>query len=165
MHTQLPSPKAGALKTIFLSTLVAGSLDISAACLYYAVILHKTSATKILQSIASGTFGKAAYEEGLRTALIGLSLHFFIAFIFAALYFFMFPRLRFLRRNTILAGVVYGIFVWLVMNVIVLPITFNLAPVFAVTNVLPGVIILIIAIGLPVSFITRAYYNRRNTSI
>lgn len=46
------------VRTIVSSGLVAGTLDITAAILIYAGILHKTTAEKILQSIASGIFKK-----------------------------------------------------------------------------------------------------------
>lgn len=72
--------KAGA---IFLSGLIAGTLDILAAFFFYAILFQKTTAIKILQSIASGVFKKEAYSGGAQMAWYGLGFHFIIAIVFA----------------------------------------------------------------------------------
>jgi len=145
--------------TILTSGLIAGTLDILAAILIYAVILQKTTAVKILQSIASGVFKKEAYTGGSQMALYGLLLHYFIALAFALLYFLVYPYLPFLKKNTIISGFLYGIFVWLVMSFIVLPIAFPLLPEkhFDFPLIL-SMLILMFCIGLPIALLTRKYY-------
>ena len=144
--------------TIFLSGLIAGTLDILAAVIIYSVILEKTTAVKILQSIASGIFKKEAYTGGSQMAWYGLGLHYLIAFIFAWFYFMIYPYFPFLKKNLILSGVLYGIFVWIIMNLIVLPIAFPLLPEkhFDFPLIL-SVLILIVCIGLPIASITRKF--------
>src|SRR4051812_35454109 len=114
--------------TIFLSGLIAGTLDILAALIIYDLILQKTPSIKILQSIASGIFKKEAYSGGSQMALYGLLLHYFIALTFAWFYFTIYPYFNFLRKNTLLSGILYGIFVWIVMNLLVLPTVFPTLP-------------------------------------
>ncbi|WP_029273539.1 hypothetical protein [Flavobacterium sp. KJJ] len=145
---------------VFLSGLIAGTLDIVAAITVYSIILNKTTGIKILQSIASGIFKKEAYTGGSSMALIGLLLHYFIAFTFAWLYFILYPRLSFLKKNALLSGIVYGIFVWIIMNLIVLPIVFPVLPEkhFDFPLML-SILILIVCIGIPISFITKKYYS------
>jgi len=145
--------------TILTSGLIAGTLDILAAILIYAVILQKTTGVKILQSIASGVFKKEAYTGGSQMALYGLLLHYFIALAFALLYFLVYPYLPFLKKNTIISGILYGIFVWLVMSFIVLPIAFPLLPEkhFDFPLIL-SMLILMFCIGLPIALLTRKYY-------
>jgi len=145
--------------TILTSGLIAGTLDILAAILIYAVILQKTTAVKILQSIASGVFKKGAYTGGSQMALYGLLLHYFIALAFALFYFIVYPYLPFLKKNTIISGILYGIFVWLVMSFIVLPIAFPLLPEkhFDFPLIL-SILILMFCIGLPIALLTRKYY-------
>lgn len=146
------------IRAIVLSGLVAGTLDMLTALLVYTVILKKTSAIKILHSIASGVFGKAAYEGGTEMALYGLAFHFLIAFSFAIGYFMMFPYLTFLRHYPIINGLLYGVFVWMVMNLVVLPLVFtNRAP-LTLEGVAIGMSILMCMIGLPVALITNKYY-------
>lgn len=148
--------------TIFLSGLIAGTLDILAAVIIYAVVLEKTTAIKILQSIASGVFKKEAYTGGTQMAWYGLGFHYLIAFIFAWFYFIIYSYLPFLKKNVILSGILYGILVWIIMNLIVLPIVFPLLPEKHFDfPLLLSILILIVCIGLPISSITRKYYSFR----
>ncbi|OMQ10552.1 DUF1440 domain-containing protein [[Flexibacter] sp. ATCC 35103] len=148
--------------TIFLSGLIAGTLDILAAVIVYAVLLEKTTAIKILKSIASGIFKKDAYTGGSQMAWYGLGLHYIIAFTFAWFYFIIYPYLPFLKKNAIISGFLYGIFVWIVMNLIVLPIVFPLLPEKHFDfPLLLSILILMFCIGLPIASITRKYYSFR----
>lgn len=149
--------KAG---TIFLAGLIAGTLDILAAIFFYAILFQKTTAIKILQSIASAVFKKEAYTGGSQMVWLGLGLHFLIALIFAWFYFTIYPYLEFLKKNVLFSGFAYGIFVWIVMNFIVLPIVFPVLPAKHLDfPLLLSILILIFFIGLPIAFITRKYYS------
>lgn len=146
--------------TIFLAGLIAGTLDILAAIFFYAILFQKTTAIKILQSIASAVFKKETYTGGPQMAWYGLGFHFLIAMIFAWFYFTIYPHISFLKRNVIFSGFVYGIFVWVVMNLIVLPIAFPVLPAKSLDFALIlSVLILIFCIGLPIAFIARKYYS------
>jgi uncharacterized membrane protein YagU involved in acid resistance len=146
--------------TVFLSGLIAGTLDILAAIAIYAVILQKTTPIKILQSIASGVFKKEAYTNGSQMAWYGLGFHFLIAILFAWFYFIIYPYLPFLKKNAFVSGIIYGIFVWIVMNLIVLPIVFPVLPPKGLDfPTLLSVLILVFCVGLPIAFITKKYYT------
>ncbi|MCF0069838.1 DUF1440 domain-containing protein [Dyadobacter sp. CY261] len=146
--------------TILSATLVAGTLDILAAFLVYAVILEKTSPARILMSISSGIFGKAAYSGGTPMIITGLLLHFVIAFIFTVFYYLILPGLAFLRKRKLLSGVLYGIFIWLVMNLGVLQIVFKGMPMPDPNAALIGMGIVIVAVGIPISYIVSASGRR-----
>jgi hypothetical protein len=147
-------------KTIVSAGLTAGILDLTAAILVYAVFLQKTTAIKILQSIASGIFKKDAYSGGPEMAVYGVLLHFFIAFIFAWFYFKIYSYIPFFHINALLSGLAYGFFVWVVMNLIVLPIVFPILPEKHFDfPLLLSIIIIICCIGMPIAFITRKYYT------
>ncbi|SHM01639.1 DUF1440 domain-containing protein [Flavobacterium chilense] len=146
-------------KTILRSGLVAGTFDVTAAIVVYAVILQKTTGIKILQSIASAIFKKDAYDGGLPMAFCGLVFHYLIALSFAWFYFIIYPYLPFLKKNAIISGFLYGIFVWVIMNLIVLPIAFPVLPEKHLDFPLfLSMLILMFCIGLPIAFITRNYY-------
>lgn len=146
--------------TLFLSGLIAGTLDILAAILVYSYILHKTTAIKILQSIASGIFKKDAYTGGSQMALYGLLLHYFIALVFAWFYFTIYPYFSFIKKNTLFSGILYGIFVWIVMNLVVLPTVFPVLPEKHLDfPLLLSILILICCIGIPIAFITKKHYS------
>jgi hypothetical protein len=150
-------------KTILLSGFIAGSLDMSTALLVYVAILQKTTVMRLLQSIASGVFGKEAYAGGTTTALYGLGFHFLIAFSFAIAYFILYPYIGLFRKQRLISAFVYGIFVWCVMNLLVLPLVMH-RPAILNWNAFLGAAILICMIGLPVSFITHAYYTVKDKS-
>lgn len=146
--------------TIFLSGLIAGTLDILAALIIYDLILQKTPSIKILQSIASGIFKKEAYSGGSQMALYGLLLHYFIALTFAFFYFTIYPYFNFLKKNTLLSGILYGIFVWIIMNLLVLPTVFPALPEKHLDfPLILSMLILIFCIGIPIAFITRKHYS------
>ncbi|MET7258623.1 DUF1440 domain-containing protein [Dyadobacter fermentans] len=142
---------------ILSATLVAGTLDILAAFLVYAVILEKTSPARILMSIASGIFGKAAYSGGTPMIITGLLLHFLIALIFSIFYYLIYPGLSFLRRRKLVSGILYGIFIWLVMNLGVLQIVFEGMPLPDPGAALLGIAILIVAVGIPIATLCRPH--------
>ncbi|WP_221392278.1 DUF1440 domain-containing protein [Dyadobacter sp. NIV53] len=148
------------LLTITLAAFLSGLLDLVVAIIVYSILLDKTTALRILQSVASGVFGKTAYSGGIEMAVIGLVFHFIISFIFTYLYFFAYTRLAFLRKERVFSGFVFGFFIWLVMNLIVLPITFSGLFPSDFVSALIGIAIIIISIGIPVSLIAHFYYNR-----
>ena len=149
-----------ATNTIFLATLVAGTLDILCALILYGYVFAHISAQHILQGIASALLGKSAFEGGMGTDLLGLCIHYCIALTFATFYFFMYPRLPFLRKNRIVSGLLYGLFVWIVMNVIVLPLIGYSKFTFHWIPSIRAALILMFAIGIPISLIVSRHYSK-----
>ncbi|MBN8789118.1 MAG: hypothetical protein J0I84_18715 [Terrimonas sp.] len=147
-------------KPILLTWIIAGTADALAAIMVYAWILNKTTVLQIFQGIASGIAGKDAFNGGAETAVLGLLLHYFIALCWVMLYFLLYPRFKFLQKNIIASAIIYGLFVWLFMNIIVLPVTFGRPPVLTMNNIFTGSIMLMFAIGLPVSIIADHYFRK-----
>jgi hypothetical protein len=152
-------PARGIGPAILKAGLLAGTLDILSAIIKY-LIEGKKNPEVILKYIASAVLGKSAMKGGWDIAFLGLLLHYVIAFIFTILLFWLYPRLKLVRFNPLLIGVLYGVFAWLVMNLLVLPntkapqapgpINWNQAII--------GALILIAFIGIPVSLMARKYY-------
>lgn len=136
--------------------LLTGLLDILAA---FASFYLKTGKTPVLvlKFIASGLFGSAAFSGGAEMALYGLLLHFIIAFCFAAFFFLIMPRLFPSASNKFLTAVAYGAFIWLVMNLLIVPLSNTPKQSFHALDTALSMVILIVCIGLPLSFI---YFNR-----
>lgn len=150
--------KSGVFKQILLAGLVAGLLDITAAI----VILAKGNAADTFKFIASGAFGKSAFEGGADMVAWGIFFHFLIATSFAALYFLAFPHLAFLRKNKWWRGVLYGgLFVWVVMNRLVLPLTLSPQAEFSWPNALRGMAILAVCVGLPIAWLAERFYTEK----
>jgi hypothetical protein len=110
------------LVTAALGGGVGGLADIIYAVVLWGFILGDNPAA-VLQSVASGLLGKAAYDGGAATAALGLALHFFIAFVMALVYVLISRRLPILTARPVLMGVLYGFALYLVMNFVVVPLS------------------------------------------
>lgn len=141
------------VKAILSATLLAGTFDIVFAIVIYALIMEQTSPVRLLQYIASGVFGKSAFEGGMPMALAGLAFHFLNAFLFSSFYFILVSYIGFLRKQRLISGIIYGIAIWLVMNLIVLPITFGSPVPQNPLLIALGMSILIVAVGIPIAYI------------
>jgi hypothetical protein len=145
---------AGAMKTIATAWLVAGTMDVSAACTYYPLTAG-ASPVRILQGIASGLLGPRAFDGGAATAVLGLALHYLIALIWTVIFYVAARRVTALTRHVVAAGLGYGVLVWLIMNLVVLPLSrARLAPLRLGPSIV-GAVILMFCIGLPIAAIVR----------
>jgi len=147
------------VKVIAGAGLLVGTLDILDAIIFFG--LRGVSATRILQGIAFGLIGRTSYTLGMRSAALGLLLHFFIATTWAALYLLASRRLP-LSRHPWIYGTLYGILVYIAMNYVVLPLSHvGLRPLPPLIPLINGVGALIVCIGLPLAFIARRFNSYR----
>jgi hypothetical protein len=153
MAISLKKPKS--YKAILWGGLIAGILDITAA--FVNSSLRGGSPIRMLQAIASGVLGAESYKGGLKSATLGLALHFFIAFVATAVYYVASRKLRFLVQWGIVSGLLYGVAVYLVMYHIVLPLVFTSRNPNSIGSVITSVIIHMLFVGLPISLIIRRY--------
>lgn len=148
----------GATRAFFLAGLAAGIMDMLGAIIVYVVVMKRLTTVRLLQGIARGALGKSAFDGGTGTALAGLGFHFLIAFTWAAFYVLIFPHIPFLRKKKIIGGLLYGIFIWCVMNLVVLPLL-QVAPIpNKWDGIIRGALILMFCIGLPISLIVNRNY-------
>lgn len=159
------SGRPRAFETIVYGGLVVGVLDITDAIVFWWV-RNGVSPTRILQSVASGLLGDAAREGGWATALLGLLLHFLIAFAVAAVYYGASQRLPQLVRRAVLSGLAYGVAVYFVMTYVVLPLSAfpQRASSFALAPFLNGIIGHALFVGLPVALIARRSARRKEST-
>lgn len=146
-------------RSILFAGLLAGVLDATAAIIDFSIESGKNPII-IFVYISSGVFGKQAFQGSQSIAIFGLLFHFLFAIIFSAFYFLIYPGMKFLHRNKVLSAIIYGIFVWLVMNLGVVPLTITHAITFHFTKALLAASILIACIGLPICFMAAAFYKR-----
>ena len=142
-------------KVIAGATLLVGTLDIFDAFIFYG--LRRVTPTRILQGIASGVLGRAAFGMGQRSALLGLFFHFFIAFSATTVFLLASHKLP-VARHPFLYGTLFGVALYLVMNYIVLPLSqIGLRPTPPLIPLINGVAALIFCIGIPLALIARRY--------
>ncbi|MDQ2770242.1 MAG: hypothetical protein M3Y54_07060 [Bacteroidota bacterium] len=154
METSALRPVAPAttswLPSALLTGLLAGTLDIAAACTQYALMTHKPP-VQVLHYVASGAFGPAAMAGGARMAGAGLLFHYGIATGFALAFYWLAARWPALLRRPVLAGLGYGVLVWVVMNLVVVPLTrIPARPLHLLPSAI-GLGILMLCIGLPIA--------------
>lgn len=101
---------------------IAGTLDIAYAITFSA--FRGISPTQLLQLVASGLLGSAAYDGGVPVAALGLILHFLISFAAAAIFYGVARQYwRGLVSHALVSGVLFGLAVFAVMNFVVLPLS------------------------------------------
>lgn len=144
------------LQLILLMGLVAGVLDISAAFIDY-YIATGNGPGNVLKFIASGVFGMNAFAGNGPMIWWGLGFHFMIAFLFAAFFYWLYPKVNGRRVPAIVTAIVYGLFVWLVMTFVVLPLSHTPKRVFSLAQEMKALVILIFMIGFPLSILMKKY--------
>lgn len=106
------------LTAILLGGVVAGTLDVAAASL-----ISGKDPGFILQFIGSGLIGKAAFDGGTGSMMLGLALQELMGIIIAAVFVLASLKLPWLRRRWVAAGLTYGVGIYIVMNYVVLPLS------------------------------------------
>jgi len=137
----------GAFRAVLQGGLLAGILDIVAAFIVYG--FRGATPFRILQSIASGLLGAEAFELGLTTAALGGLLHFFIACGWALVYYGASRQLSVLTKRPVLSGVAYGAAVYLLMNLVVVPL--SAVPKRAFTFDAVILVVHMVCVGLPIA--------------
>lgn len=148
------------LRVIAWAGLLAGGLDILAAFIQ-AYIVRGTNPGIVLRFIASAAIGKEAFSGGWGMPVAGLLFHFIIAYSFTILFFLIYPYVKIMSKNMVLTAIVYGAFIYIIMNLLVLPLTKLPRGTFHFDKAAIAAGILIIAIGLPLAFLARKFYRDR----
>jgi hypothetical protein len=142
--------KTSALRPIAAGGLIAGILDLTQAFILFG--------PHVPLVIAAGLLGEKAFHGGPTIYVLGVLLHFFIACSATAIYYGASRRLVFLTEHPLVCGLFYGIAVELVMGYIVLPLSalHDRGP-YELHDVLQGLIVHMIVVGLPISFSVRRF--------
>jgi hypothetical protein len=133
---------------IIVGGTVAGTFDLIAAFITYGPGSPR--------AIAGGLLGRSAFQGGPGTYILGIFLHYFIAYGAATIYCLASRKLEFLYDHFFVCGLFYGIAIYLVMNLIVLPLSaLHFMGPYQYRGLLQGILIHMFIIGLPISFALR----------
>jgi hypothetical protein len=113
--------QANATKAIVAGGLLGGAGDLLFAIVWAGI--NGMAPQKLLQVIASGWFGQAAFDGGWNTAAIGFVSHFGIALVVAALFSALATRMPSLLERPLVSGIALGIATFLAMRLVVLPLS------------------------------------------
>jgi hypothetical protein len=114
---------------------------------------------RIFKGIAGGLLGREAALAGAwPTALLGVAMHFTIATTIVAVFVFLSRRFPLLAQRPFVWGPLYGIGAYLVMNLVVLPLSalHGTGLPSALPVLLNGILIHIIGVGTPSALFARA---------
>jgi hypothetical protein len=137
-------------RAILVGTLIVGTLDALDAIVVFG--LRGATPGQIFRGIAAGLIGRpAAAQGGLDAALLGVALHYFIAFGIVSVYYLASGALPFLARHPFRYGPIYGVLVYFFMNLVVIPLSAVGPGRSIVLNWLfvNGILIHIFGVGLP----------------
>jgi len=137
-------------RTILWATFVAGTLDILSAFLW--TLVAGGNPANVLPSVASGPFGDAVKDSAL-AAPLGLAVHFAIMLVMVAAYVWVTSRVPALAHRWLIAGVAYGLLLWLVMYWIVLPLRFGIPHPSEPAAITRQLISHLVLVGLPIAWI------------
>jgi hypothetical protein len=146
---------ANPTRAIVSAGTICGIMDITAALVVYGMMGAKPF--RLLQGIAGGVLGPRTYTGGIATALLGLALHFLIAFGAATVFFIASRGIRFLLDHAVVSGVLYGVVVYFVMQRVVIPLSRANRNPFSLKFMIIGIIIHIFCVGLPISLSVRKH--------
>jgi predicted permease len=103
-----------------------------------AMMFYHSTVTRLFQGVASVLLGKQAFEGGTPTALLGVLMHFGVAFGWSAVFLFLVIRLGWVRGlmssryGVVKVASLYGPFIWMVMSLAVIPLLLHRPPVINV---------------------------------
>ena len=151
------------LRPIVIATLVAGTLDILSAFVFAGIA--GMGPVAILRYVASGPFGEAPTPTA-GWAAVGLAVHFAIMACMVTADMVAAPRIPALLRHPVVAGLAYGVLLWIVMYWIVKPLRWPDAPrphtLDGIANALVSHSILV---GLPIALIAARHFRREAVAV
>jgi uncharacterized membrane protein YagU involved in acid resistance len=108
-------------RAILTGAALGGLLDILFAIAFAGY--HGMPPQRLLQVVASGALGQAAFSGGTAAATLGLACHFALSLAWMALFFFAARRVPALAGKPLAAAVGYGLLVFFSMRLLVLPLS------------------------------------------
>lgn len=144
------------LRSILMGTLIVGTLD---AIIWHWLVVSLMGGQPLLsvyQYIASGALGMSAFEGGIATALLGVFFHYVVSFGVTAVFLLAADRIPLLRRYAIPASLIYGFGVFIVMNMIVTPLSLTPElPAPTTSELILAILDHVLVVGLPLGIIAR----------
>jgi uncharacterized membrane protein len=152
-----PPKKSTVVPAIAIGGLIVGILDITSAFITW--WCKGVRPVRGLQGIAAGLLGSQSFQGGVATAGLGLTIHFFVAFMVVIVFYVASRKFQFLTRHAVVSGLLYGVVVYLFMYWFVLPYVF---PKFrhSISNDVLAIAVHMFLIGLPTALVVRRYSQR-----
>ena len=144
--------KENAILAIVVAAFIGGTVNIVWVCM--------KDGWDIPLYIAVRLVGKQALQGGAPMWVLGMALHFFIACVWATVYYLTSRKLPFLTDHPFISGVNFGVWVQLFMLLVVLPLAreHSTDPI-----TIEGLTMKVVEFGLPVAYTIRYFAPARTT--
>jgi hypothetical protein len=142
------------VQTIVYGGVCVGTLDGLAATINAAT--KGVSPDRVFHYIASGLIGRdASYNGGAATIVLGILLHYTIAFGVVTAFFLLSRRFPILLRRPVISGMLYGIGVFFAMGYLIVPLSAVPKIPFSFSGMITGILIHMFCVGLPAALVVR----------
>lgn len=127
------TPTSDALSRLVRAGLLTGVTDGLFSSVLSVVFYHSTVA-RLFQGVASTLLGPPALTGGTSTAVVGVLMHFGVAFGWSAVFLFLVMRASWIKRllgspyGLVKVASLYGPFIWMVMSLAVIPLLLHRPP-------------------------------------
>ena len=156
----LPNTRNSLLRLSVIAGLICGAVDVIIYHWFVQNVLGGVPLITLYQYIASGALGESAFAGGIPTALLGVLFHFIFSIVIAGVFILGVDRIPSLRRHIIPGSLLYGFGVFIVMNMIVTPLSAT-PPIPAPTTseLIVTIIVHILVAGLLLGIVVRRSVN------
>ena len=141
MGNFVPAVMAGGAAAAFLDGLAA-TIDFR---------MRGISFARLWQGVASGALGPSSFQRGDATVFLRLAFHILIAMTSALVFNVAANYAPILLTHYIAAGAVFGIAVFIVMNLVVIPLSAMPPRPFVLALTIRQLLVHIVCVGLPIS--------------
>ena len=118
-----PATRNSLLRLSVIAGLIIGFADEIIYHWFVQNVLDGVPLTSLYQYIASGALGESAFAGGIPVALLGVLFHYLFSIVIAGVFILSVDRIPLLRRYLIPGSLLYGFGVFIVMNMIVTPLS------------------------------------------
>jgi hypothetical protein len=118
---------SGAMSRLVRAGLLTGVSDAIWAMVATVFVFHRGSAASVWRGVASVLIGKDALTGGAPATVLGLVMHFGVAFAWSAVFLLLVTRSHWLRAvldspyGVLKVAAVYGPFIWAFMSFVFIP--------------------------------------------
>ena len=143
-----------AFQTIVFGGLTVGTLDGLAATINAGI--KGIGPDRVFHYVASGLIGRdASYDGGAATVMLGILLHFTIAFGVFTVFYLLSRRFPVLLHHAVIFGMMYGVAVYSAMGYVIVPLSAVPKSPFSLSGMITGIVIHMFCVGLPAALVAR----------
>ena len=154
--TSLINNRNSLLRLSVIAGLICGTADVIIYHWFVQNVLGGVPLITLYQYIASGALGESAFAGGIPTALLGVLFHFIFSIVIAGVFILGVDRIPLLRRYIIPGSLLYGFGVFIVMNMIVTPLSATPPlPAPTIPELIVAIIVHILVAGLLLGIFVR----------